>query len=324
MPSRRTQLIEWIDAGAIGPGQVFEALKVTGVMPDGTLWRHFLEQLMLVLGALALVCAIVFFIAYNWDVLGRLAQFGLVQLLLLAAVVSYWKLGAEKLAARVALLFASILLGAMLALYGQTYQTGADSWQLFANWAALMLPWVLISRFSVLWLLLLILLNLAISLYFQVFPGFLWLVFNSTDDLLWLLLLLNTAAWALWEAAATRFDWLKQRWAVRLIAIASGIAMTLLVLLAIFEPSTIPAFAWLVYAAWLAAVYFLYRHKIPDLFMLAGGCLSLIVCVTASFANLLLKGDQETGPLLLLALLVMAQAAIAALWLKLIHRQQSA
>jgi len=328
MTSRRSQVLGWIEDGVIAPGHILQALKVTGITPDGPHWRRFIDQLLLGTGALALACAVVFFIAYNWDALGRFPQFALLQLLMILAVVFYWRLGAEKATARVALLVAAVLLGALLALYGQTYQTGADPWQLFATWALLMLPWVLVGRFAALWLLWLGLLNLAAILYYQVFPGLFWITFGSRDELSWLLLLLNTAAWGVWEIAAFRFEWLGRagpggRWAVRVIATASGTVMTMLVLRAIFDPAQTPALTWLVYIAWLAVLYFVYRHKLPDLFMLAGACLSVIVSVTLLCADFMLQGDAMAGTFLLLAILVVAQAAGAAIWLRHIQAEQA-
>ncbi len=43
----------------------------------------------------------------------------------------------------------------LLAVYGQTYQTGADPYELFFGWAILIIGWVAISRFAPLWPLLL-------------------------------------------------------------------------------------------------------------------------------------------------------------------------
>ena len=52
--------------------------------------------------------------------------------------------------------------GAVLALVGQTYQTGADVWELFAAWAALMLPFAWLSRSTASWVLWLGVANLAL------------------------------------------------------------------------------------------------------------------------------------------------------------------
>ena len=66
------------------------------------------------------------------------------------------------------LLIASIITGSLLALFGQIYQTGADTWQLFFAWAILITPWVVIARFPALWLLWLGLINAFLLLYLDV------------------------------------------------------------------------------------------------------------------------------------------------------------
>ena len=70
---------------------------------------------------------------------------------------------------------AAVLLGALLAVYGQTYQTGADPWGLFATWALLILPWAVAACFTPLWLLVIGLIDTAHVLYLaQVRQGDHW------------------------------------------------------------------------------------------------------------------------------------------------------
>ena len=330
MRSTRSLFLHWIESGAIDAERATEAASTVGVRPDAVHWQRFVDLLLLVAGALALASGVVFFIAYNWDALGRFGQFAGLQLLILAAVALYWRLGAAKVTAQVTLLVAALLLGALLALYGQTYQTGADPWQLFATWALLMLPWAAVGRFAPLWLLWLLLLNLSAALWYDARFGLLGIAFAARDDLVWLLFLLNTAAWAAWEAAARRFAWLTlARWPVRLIATASGWAITLLVLRAIFDPDSSPAaLAWGSFLAWLAAVYLVYRKRPPglctDLYMLAGACLSVIVCVTGFASWLLIDASTTAAALLAIAVLVIAQAGAAAAWLRRVHAESVA
>ena len=325
MTSRRSEFLNWIDRGAVEPGHGLRAARVAGILPDSARWLRFIDGLLLLTGALALASGVVFFVAFNWDALGRFGKFALIQALLLAAVLLYWRLGALRTAGQAALLLAAILLGVLLALYGQTYQTGADPWQLFATWALLMLPWAAVGRFAPLWLLWLLLLNLAATLYYDARFGLLGVAFASKDDLVWLLFLLNSAAWVVWEAAARRFDWLSlRRWPVRLIATASGFAITILVLRSIFDPDSPPAaLAWGGFFLWLGAVYLAYRKRPPglgtDLYMLAGACLAVIVCVTGFLGWLLIDASASAAALLLIALLVIAQAGAAAAWLRRVH-----
>jgi uncharacterized membrane protein len=274
-------------------------------------------------GAVALAAAVVFFMAHNWNNLGRFAKFGLVELLLAAAVLAYWRLGPDRAAGKSSLLVASILLGALLALFGQTYQTGADTWELFANWAALMAPWLLVGRFAGLWMLWIAITNVAVVFYFQVFPGLFGIVF-STERQLWTLFAFNTAALAGWELAARRFAWLDERWAPRLLAIASGTAITMLMLHAIFAWREASPVALIAYPVWLACVYVAYRLPMRDLLVLAGGCLSIIVVVTAFLARNLIEGWGGSGAYLFIALVVIAMAGGLGWWLKETAREAGA
>jgi uncharacterized membrane protein len=319
--SDRHIILAWSERGAIADVQ--GALGVAGVLPAARDWRAFLDRLLLWSGAVALAAAVVFFIAHNWNDLGKFAKFGLVELPLIVAVLGYWRLGVDRAAGKASLLVASILLGALLALFGQTYQTGADTWELFANWAALMAPWVFIGRFAGLWMLWVAVANVAIVFYFQVFPGFFGIVF-STERQLWTLFVFNTAALVSWELAARRVAWLAARWAPRLLAIASGATVTLLMIQTIFDWRETSAAALIAYPVWLACAYGAYRALMRDLFVLAGGCLSVIVVVTAFLAKNVLSSRVEAGGFLFIAIAVIAMAAASGWWLKQVVREERA
>ncbi len=317
--SDRHTILAWSERGAIADARA--ALDVAGVLPGARDWRVFLDRLLLWSGAVSLAAAVVFFVAHNWNELGRFAKFGLVGLLLIAAALGYWRLGPDRAAGKASLLVASIFLGTLLAFFGQTYQTGADTWELFATWAALMIPWVLIGRFSGLWMLWIAIANVAIVLYFQVFPGMLGIVF-STERQVWTLFVFNTAALVGWELAAQRVAWLEERWAPRLLAIASGTTVTLLMILAIFDWRATSAAALIAYPVWLACAYAAYRNLMRDLFVLAGGCLSVIVVVTAFLGKNILHRAEGAG-FLFIALVVIAMAAASGWWLKQMARGES-
>jgi uncharacterized membrane protein len=81
--------------------------------------------------------------------MGRLAQLVLLQSWVLVMAVAAWL---RPGAARAPLALLSLLgIGALLAFIGQTYQTGADPWQLFALWALLGLAIVLAVRHDIVW-----------------------------------------------------------------------------------------------------------------------------------------------------------------------------
>lgn len=319
MTSPRHLLIHLIECRAIPPAKIADALAVTGVSPDAPAWRAFVDRLLLWLGALALAFAVLFFVAYNWSAIGRFAKFGAVQAAMVLAVVVYWKVGADTVMAKVSLLAATILLGVLLALYGQTYQTGADPWQLFFTWSMLMLPWAIVGRFAAIWLLWVALINLSIVLYYQAFGGVLRLAIFGGTETYWLLFLFNTLALAMWEALAPHRPWMAQRWAPRLVAMGSGVPITLLMLFVIFADETVDVVTGFVWLAWLSAGYVVYRKLKPDLFMLAGGCLSSIVVLVALLAEIL--NGADAGGYLLIAMVVIGLGAGSAMWLKHVHRQ---
>ncbi len=116
------------------------------------------------LGATLAGLGIIFWIAANWGVLSVASHFTLLQ-----GVVVVMLAGAIMLPrARLALsMLACLAIGGLFAYFGQTYQTGADTWQLFAVWAALTLPLCFGVRHDALWLAWTLIAMTAIVLWMQ-------------------------------------------------------------------------------------------------------------------------------------------------------------
>lgn len=112
---------------------------------------------------------LILFLAANWDEFSRFQKFGLT-----GAVIAVGGLGALATASlRVpGLLLAFAGTGGMLALIGQTYQTGADTWQLFAVWAALTLPWAVAARSDAVWTPWVAVVMTAAALWYHTFGTF--------------------------------------------------------------------------------------------------------------------------------------------------------
>jgi uncharacterized membrane protein len=116
--NHRDQLMQWAEQGRIPPGRLHDALRMAGVTPSATDWRRFLELATLWLGVVLLGAAVIFFFAYNWQALGRFAKFGIVEALLIGAVVAALRLGLDP--SRTAALTSAVMLtSALLALVGQ-------------------------------------------------------------------------------------------------------------------------------------------------------------------------------------------------------------
>jgi uncharacterized membrane protein len=233
-----------------------------------------------------------------------------------------WK-GVDQDAGKAALLLGSLLIGAVLALVGQIYQTGADTYELFASWALFILPWALLARFAPLWLLWLAIVNLAVTLYFRTFGGFIGFLFGD-EEVAWVLFVLNTAALVTWEALArSGITWLQARWGARLLITASAACATSLALISIFgwrETQSVHALGWF---AWMLACLFTYRVAIRDLYALAIGVLSAIV-VTVAWLGRHMLSSGDAGAYLLIGLVVIAMSAAGGWWLRRVAMEERA
>jgi hypothetical protein len=166
-----------------------------------------------------------------------------------------------------------------------------------------------------LWLLLV---NLAALLYVGTMRRPIWF-FGGSERQLWLLFGLNTVALIVWEGLAlSGIQWLRERWSVRIVATASGGFATALAFTDIVSRHTAGGLA--AWVAWMAAAYALYRHKVKDLFVLAGGVLSVVVIVSTVVIRHLFRVDA--GAFLLVGLLVIGISAAGGWWLKSIAAEE--
>ena len=148
-------------------------LVLAGLRGEPAALRHGLPRAVAVLAAALGGLGLIFWVAANWHSLGRFGRFGLLQaLVVVMAFAAAWRP-----AARAPLgLLALVGIGGLLAYFGQTYQTGADPWQLFALWAALALPLCLGVRSDVLWAPWALVTVGAISLWVHAHTGHRWRV----------------------------------------------------------------------------------------------------------------------------------------------------
>ncbi|MCL1046463.1 DUF2157 domain-containing protein [Shewanella electrodiphila] len=354
MTSNRQQLIGLLEQNAIDESKINDALIISKVQPSKHHWVHFFNQLLAWLGGLAITFSVLFFIAFNWHEMGKFAKFALVEILIVFAIVAYYQLNklAQKTSkslddsnppplksiiptvsesvVKVPLFMAAVFFGVLLALFGQTYQTGADPWQLFFNWALLILPWVVIGRLGALWMLWVVLINVSILLYYLNFGGRLGWFINQELNALWVILLFNIVALACWEGFSRHYHWLKARWAPRLLAVVSGACITWLMVGSIWsfthdsylhsafkELGFLPITIW---PLWLLAMYVCYRHYQKDLFMLAGTLLSANIVIINYVSAYWLETLEEIG-LLLISNMMIAMAAGSAIGLRKINKE---
>ncbi|TET37652.1 MAG: DUF2157 domain-containing protein [Anaerolineales bacterium] len=307
---RRLAINGILDAAALKRG-----LKIINYTPNREKWERFLNVLLLILGAGFTVSGIFFFFAFNWASMHRFFKLGLLEVAMLVAVgLAFWR-GLEKLSGKIALATASLIVGSLLAVYGQIYQTGADSFQLFLGWALLITCWVFIGRFTPLWFTWIVLFNLSLVFYWTQIVG-------DIDSKLYVwLFLLNGGAILFWEISHSRgVDWLKSRWPARLLSLPAFGALVVPTIILILD------FTWqrnrdpwlflilILFIVSSALVLYVYSQKTLDLFMLTVCSFSIIVTLNTWIVNSL----QDLDELLLLILsgLLIGQVALVVTWFR--------
>ncbi len=132
--------------------------------PTPTQWRAFGADLLQAAGLGSLGAGVIFFVAANWQAWGLAGRFGLLQAGLMACVaVALWQPPPSRFG-QAALLLATLFTGALLALFGQSYQTGADVHELFFAWALLALPFAVAALSGAVWAVWWVVLNVGLAL----------------------------------------------------------------------------------------------------------------------------------------------------------------
>ncbi|OAS15245.1 GDYXXLXY domain-containing protein [Paenibacillus oryzisoli] len=169
-------------------------------------------QLGYVLGASALLTAIGYFFASNWEKLNRLEKFIPIFVLILGFYgLSVWlsrKVGREFLS-KLSLFASCISFGVGIGLIGQTYNSHADSYSLFLIWSIPAVLYAILTRWQPYYVLSYILGHLAYGLFF--FPK--WGSYSEAEGVtlvIWLgLAIVNGALFVLFEKGIFHSPFLK-------------------------------------------------------------------------------------------------------------------
>jgi len=341
---------EWLEQGHINPAQADQLYHRLSVRPDGSRWRALIAGLLLWFGALGFVCGVIFFFAYNWQSLGRFAKFALLEAAILLAVAAfmwlYYRAACQPsiasntpsvtvsrsqstpfgtTVANAVLLAACVLVGGLLALVGQTYQTGADPWQLFALWALMILPFAWVAGFDGLWLLVVGLLNLSIGIFLDTFSH-LWGTFLDEQGQLLIFVCLNLAIYYAFIFLDRK---VAGRWHAPILEyVCSLFAMgcfTWLITWLIFDDLFKPdgASTWIIcgYLAHLVLGFVIFRYRLPRIYPLALGGFSLIAVGAALLIRLMFEDHDHIGGFLFIGLYIILASTGLSLWLKELSRK---
>jgi uncharacterized membrane protein len=145
------------------------------VFNDAGSWKKFLHLFFIVLGVGFTVSGIIFFFAYNWDSLHKFAKMGILEALIVATILAALFFKSHIIVKKSILTGAAVLVGALFAVHGQIYQTGANAYDFFFAWTLAIAIWALVVNFAPLWLLFVTLANTTIVLYSEQVAPYSWL-----------------------------------------------------------------------------------------------------------------------------------------------------
>ena len=281
----------------------------------------WIRLVLLSLGATLILAGIIFFFAYNWTAMGKFLKFGLIEAsIIICVVVAQWQ-GLKNFSGKIMLVAASVLVGVLLAVYGQTYQTGADPFQLFLSWAMFILLWALIAESAPLWLIWVLLLNITVILYWKqvASPSE-----RMSFDMMCLCVVIidGLALYARERLFSKGIQWLSGSWIrpVLLLLIMTAFVCSLSFIILDDAGKTLSGglsvFACLLFSG---GSYGYFRYRMPDLKSLALIIFSAAVIVVVFIGRVLFSGSHhgnEAGLFLFYSLIIMSVAGGSAVWLK--------
>lgn len=264
-------------------------------------------QILQIIGLALIAVSIVYLLAANWWMLPKFVQLFMPQVLLLGSALLSIRFAARERLRQSLDTVSGLMLGLSLAVIGQIYQTGADSYQLFLLWALLLLPWLYRPNIGV-FALFCVVSQLALYFYFK--QSF-WLVRAETAYLLSLNLLTG----------------LSLIYALRYYPVLRYLLIAVVVLISVFsmfrfiDSNSIWYLASVLVLALLFSAYFYTRQQqLETSLLVAGLALSFSILIFDLTAKYL---QNSAAGLLVLALLIFGWfAAISALLIKLLPQSR--
>ena len=311
MKSKRQQILKWVAQGHIATKDIDEALEIT--QSNNNKWYGFIRQSLLWLSVLSIAFGVIFFFAYNWDNISVFTKFILIQGLILFSLFFYTQITSQSQASTATLFFLALLIGSLFALFGQTYQSGKDPWQLFMLWTLFITPLAFTSRSSSLWLLWLLLANVTLNLVLHVRYGLLGFLFDNERNLLLYAFLNFVAASSFEFLYHSKYKLINSRVASQVAIVVTMVAFTWVSIYSVFEIGK-KSFDLLFYLGWMTSVYYFYRVKTMDIMVLSSWVISGIVFIIFSIARIV-NNDFDGAIFLILGLLIIGMSTMGVKWL---------
>lgn len=265
-------------------------------------WQKFLQLFFISLGIGFMVSGIVFFFAYNWADLHRFAKMGLIELLIVATTCLVLLPKINITTRHIILTGSAILVGALFAVFGQVYQTGANAYDFFLAWTLLITLWVIVSGFAPLWLLHLLLINTTFILYAQQVAG------NWSEVFVFTLLFIINAAVPVTAILISRYRKTVNipGWFLNTVALAAVTYATIGIIIGIFDnhKASLPVLILLASIAFASGMW--HGLKAKSIFYLSVIPFSLIVIGSA----FLIKISDGEMMFLLVSLFIIASVTL--------------
>ncbi|MEO0443394.1 MAG: DUF2157 domain-containing protein [Pseudomonadota bacterium] len=247
-------------------------------------WGAWISRLLLSAGSALVLSGIVYFFAFNWTKITPFIKFSSIQIDMVGCLLGAYRYSLKSISGQILLLSASVLTGVFMAVFGQVYQTGADSYQLFMMWSILILGWTIIANFAPQWTLWLVITNTFLILWWTQAalpePDMEFMIYA-------ILSVFNGTALALREYLARSKDnaWAQPKWTRVLLVIATLLPMLIPIVALIVEPNRATPSIFIAAVlgfAGHALLYFFYRYKIQDMWSLSATALSICIIVEAT------------------------------------------
>ena len=272
------------------------------VYNDKEAWQKFLRLFFICLGVGFTVSGIIFFFAYNWADLQKFAKIGLTEGLIIATTSLVLLLKINTSVRSIILTGSAILVGVLFAVFGQIYQTGANTYDFFLAWTVFVTLWVIVSNFAPLWLLYLILINSTFIFYSEqvakdwpeVFVFTLLFILNTT-------VLITAILLSRYRKTANIPDWF-----LYIVALGSVTCATIGIIIGIFTRYQVAFPILILIAAIVFASGIWHGLRTKSGFYLSVIPFSLIVIVSA----LLVKISDRGMMFLLVSLFVIASVTL--------------
>ncbi|MET0351670.1 MAG: DUF2157 domain-containing protein [Rhizobacter sp.] len=316
----RLVLFEWAAGRGLDAAASRRLQRLAGFGEEPAGLRTGLVRGFAVLAAALAGFALVMWVAANWATFGRVGRFALVQGALAVLGLGAWAWPAARAPLGLAALFG---IGALFALFGQTYQTGADPWQLFALWALLALPLCLGVRSDIVWTPWVVVAMAAISLWASAHTGQrLWRGLDGNGTTV------HLAAWAMSLLLVLLIGppWRGRTgagaWALRMAITLAAFGISLSALIGLFGDGIDPLYPLGLLLAG-AAAWGLSRPAAFDIYGLSAVVLAFDTLLVCGLGRLLFD-DGDTEPLgasLLVSVVAAGLLAVSVRWvMRVFHR----